>query len=71
MKQIPKIVLDEAEKHGYNIVEYIGERNGALAFSVGYDDGSEFPCPTGLPTVFLLNGDKISIIGGNEAFELL
>lgn len=69
--KIPKIIREEAEKHGYNSVEYIGKRNGALAFSVGYDDGGELPCPTGLPTVFLLDGEKVSIVGGKEALELL
>lgn len=69
--KVPKIVLDEAEKRGYNRVRYIGKRDGHLAFSVAYYDKSGHPCPTGLPNIFLLDGDKITIVGGFEALELL
>ncbi|MDO4930091.1 MAG: hypothetical protein Q4E59_03045 [Bacteroidales bacterium] len=69
--KIPKIILDEAEKYGYNSVGFIGVRDGAQAFSVGYVDDNGFPPPTGLPTVFLLKGTKVIVKSGLEALHLL
>lgn len=29
MKRIPKIIQDKAAEHGFNAIEFIGERDGA------------------------------------------
>ena len=71
MKQIPKIVQDKAAEQGFNAVEFIGEREGAQAFSVGCVDEDGEHLPTGLPTVFLLKGDKVTMKNGLEALDLL
>lgn len=71
MKQIPKIIQNKAAKQGFNAVEFIGERNGAQAFSVGCVNEEGEPLPTGLPTVFLLRGDKVTVKSGIEALDLL
>lgn len=67
--ETPQIVLDAAHKIGYDKVEYIGTRDGALVFSLAYDD--EITMPTGLPTVAVVKGGKISIIDGLAALDLL
>ena len=71
MKQIPKIVQDKAAEQGFNAVEFIGEREGAQAFSVGCVDEDGDPLPTGLPTVFLLKRNKVTVKNGIEALDLL
>lgn len=71
MKQIPKIIQDKADEQGFNAVEFIGEREGAQAFSVGCVDEDGESLPTGLPTVFLLKGDKVTMKNGLEALDLL
>ena len=71
MKQIPKNILDKAAEQGFNAIEFIGEREGAQAFSVGCVDEDGEPIPTGLPTVFLLKGDKVTMKNGLEALDLL
>ena len=71
MKQIPKIIQDKADEQGFNAVEFIGEREGAQAFSVGCVDEDGEPLPTELPTVFLLKGDKVTVKNGIEALDLL
>ena len=71
MKQIPKIIQDKADEQGFNAVEFIGEREGAQAFSVGCVDEDGEPLPTELPTVFLLKGDKVTVKIGLEALDLL
>ena len=71
MKQIPKIIQDKAAEQGFNAVEFIGEREGAQAFSVGCVDEDGEPLPTGLPTVFLLKGNKVTVKNGIEAPDLL
>lgn len=69
--KIPKIIKDKAEEQGFNAIEFIGVKNGFQVFSVGCVDEEENPLPTGLPTVFLLKGDKISVVSGLEALDLL
>ena len=71
MKQIPKIIQDNAAEQGFNAVEFIGEREDAQAFSVGCVDEDGEPLPTGLPTVFLLKEDKVTVKRGVEALDLL
>ena len=71
MKQIPQIIQDKIAEEGFNAVEFIGEREGAQAFLVGCVDKDGEPLPTGLPTVFLLKGDKVTVKSGLEALELL
>lgn len=70
MKKIPKIVLDEAERHGFNAVSFLGEYNGAKVYSVGIVDKDGFPLPTGLPTSILLKNGKMEIVAGNEGLKL-
>lgn len=69
--KIPKIIKDKAAEQGFNAIEFIGVKNGSQAFSVGCVDEEGNPLPTGMPTVFLLKGDKISVVSGLEALDLL
>ena len=71
MKPRPNIIQDPAAEPGFNAVEVIGEREGAQAFSVGCVDEDGEPLPTGLPTVFLLKGNKVTVKNGIEALDLL
>ena len=68
---IPEIILEYAEKHGCNSVEYIGKRRGKEAFGMGYVDEDGFPTPTGLPTLYLYDGKTIEVVSGEEALDLL
>lgn len=71
MSKIPETIKKEAYENGFNTVEYIGFRNGVPAFSVGSVDGNGVPVPVGLPTVYLLKGDRVESVGGVDALELL
>lgn len=70
MEKIPKIVLDEAKKHGFNVVAFLGEYKGAEVYSVGIVDKDGFPLPTGLPTSILLRNGKTEIVAGNDGLKL-
>lgn len=71
MNDIPSIIQKKAAAQGFNAVEYIGVRGGAKAFSVGNVDEGGDPLPTGLPTVYLLTGGKVTVKSGLEALDLL
>lgn len=71
MKYIPKIIQDTATEQGFNSVEFIGRRKGAQAFLVGLVDDDGFAPPIGLPTVYLLKDEKITIKSGEDALNLL
>ena len=70
MKKIPEIVLDEAKKHGFNEVSYIGEHKGAQVYSVGFVDKDGLAVPTGLPTSILLKEGKTEIVAGEAGLKL-
>lgn len=71
MGKIPEIIRRKAFENGFNTVGYIGVRKGVPAFSVGSVDRDGVPIPTGLPTIYLLKGDRVESVGGVDALELL
>lgn len=69
--KIPKIIQDIADKHGLNSVSYIGKRRGKDAFMMGYVDENGEAVATGLPTIYLTDGETVEIVAGMEGLELL
>ena len=69
--KVPKIIQDIADKHGCNNVIFIGKRRGKDAFIMGYVDKNGEAVPTGLPVIYLFDGNTIEIVGGEEGLELL
>lgn len=68
---IPKIIQDIADKHGLNSVSYIGKRKGKDAFMMGYIDENGETVATGLPTIYLTDGETVEIVAGIKGLELL
>lgn len=71
METIPEIISQKALEMGFNAIEYIGEREGAQAFSAGCIDNNGEPIPMGLPTVLLLKGNNVEAVTGLNALDLL
>lgn len=71
METIPEIISQKAHEMGFNAIEYIGEREGAQAFSAGCIDSNGEPIPMGLPTVLLLKGNNVEAVTGLNALDLL
>lgn len=69
--KIPKIIQDIADKRGCNSVDYIGKRKGKDAYVMGFIDENGEAVPTGLPTIYLFDGNAIEIVTGMEGLELL
>ncbi len=69
--KVPKIIQDIADRYGLNSVEYIGKRKGKCAFTMGFIDKDGEPVATGLPVIYLFDGETVEIIRGEEAFQLL
>ena len=69
--KIPKIIQDIADKCGYNRIGYIGKRRGKDAYTMVYVDENGETVPTGLPTIYLFDGNAIEIVTGMEGLELL
>lgn len=71
MKQIPKIVSDEAKKHGLGEMVYRGKYNNAEVYGeVPEIDEDGFTVPTGLPCYILLKDGKTKCVSGLEALRL-
>lgn len=71
MKQIPKIVLAEAEKHRLGEIEYKGEYEGAKVYGeVPVIDKNGLIIPTGLPCFILLKDGKTECVDGLDALKI-
>lgn len=68
---IPEIILEYAEKHGCNSVEYIGKYDNADVYSVGVKTDDEFPCPTGLPCCILFEQGVAKLVSGTDSLKIL
>lgn len=68
---IPQIIQETAKKYGCNNVGYIGKRRGKDAYVLGHVDENGEAVPTGLPTIYLTDGETVEIVGGMEGLELL
>ncbi len=70
--EIPKIVLDYAEKHGFGDIEYVGTVNGSQVYGeVHNEDENGLFAPTGLPCFILLKDGKTECVDGLDALKLL
>lgn len=69
--KIPKIIQETAQKYGCNSVGYIGKRRGKDAFVIGHVDENGEAVPTGLPTIYLTDGETVEIVAGMGGLELL
>lgn len=69
--EVPKIIQETAQKYGCDRCSFLGKRKGAQAFVIGHSYEGKEPPPTGLPTVLLLKGDKVSVVSGIKALDLL
>lgn len=58
-----------ADKRGCNSVDYIGKRKGKDAYVLGFIDENDEAVPTGLPTIYLFDGNAIEIVAGMEGLE--
>lgn len=67
--EIPQIVIKAAHENGFDKIEYTGIKDNALIYSLTYDNNTTEP--TGLPTVAVLKDDKVFIVGGMDALNLL
>ncbi len=61
MKQIPKIILDEAESQGLDrIAVYLCDIDSAGIYSLGVEDRKHwFPCPPEAPVLVSLKDGRI------------
>ena len=70
MKEIPRQVIQAAQKIGNNI-RFVGELDGWYVYSVGMVDKNDIPEPTGLPNLILWDGKTVKNVDGFEAIDLL
>lgn len=68
---IPNIIREVANSHGFNSVGYEGEIDGAKVFGVGLVDENGTPEPLGMPTFLLLKDEEVTMVSGKEGFDLL
>ena len=69
---IPKIVKDEAEKHGLiRTAAFLGSYDGSDIYSLGVDSKENWlPCPPDAPVIVAVKGNKLSVVDDEEAIEL-
>lgn len=67
MKKIPKIILDEAERKGFDrMAAYLCNIDGCEIYSLGVEDKEHwFPGPPNAPVIVCLKDGKVS---GYEEF---
>lgn len=71
MRPIPQAVIKAAEKVGYNIVEYIGEYDGAQVYQLGKKEMNSTPIPTGLPSAIVFKKNTVQLVHGVDCLDLL
>lgn len=69
---IPKIVKDEAEKHGLRrTAAFLGNYDGNDIYSLGVDSKENWlPCPPDAPVIVAVKGNELSVVDDEEAINL-
>lgn len=73
-KDLENKILDFAYNEGVcaNQVEEISStKDGTVYYSLCYTDKDGFPIPTGLPKIVILKDNKLKLVFGIEALDLL
>lgn len=66
-------ILDYAQELGEacNRAEYVATTDRGEVYGLSLVDADGFPLPVGLPRLVIANGDKYTLIRGDEALKLL
>ena len=70
---ITNTILDFAYQNGVgaNEVENIASTKDGDVFALSLVDVNGFPLPVGLPNIVILKEDKLTLVSGSEALDLI
>ena len=70
---ITNTILDFAYQNGVgaNEVEKIASTKDGDVFELSLVDANGFPLPVGFPNVVILKEDKLTLVSGSEALDLI
>ena len=70
---ITNTILDFAYQNGVgaNEVEKIASTKDGDVFALSHVDANGFPLPVGLPNIVILKEDKLTLVSGSEALDLI
>ena len=70
---ITNTILDFAYQNGVgaNEVEKIASTKDGDVFELFLVDANGFPLPVGLPNIVILKEDKLTLVSGSEALDLI
>lgn len=72
MKEIPKIVIEEAKRQELEeVAAFLGKHNGSDIYCLGVDKKEDWlPAPPNTPVLVAVKDDKLTVLDSDESWDL-